>query len=58
MPMPDAATLKVVQALVEKAALVHAVNDAWFMLALIMAAALVMVPFVRHKGAPVALAAH
>lgn len=58
MPMPDPATLKIVQGMVEKAALVQAVNDAWIMLALVMAASLVLVPFVRHKGAPVALALH
>lgn len=58
MAIPDAATVQMVQGLIEKAALVHAVNDAWFMLALIMGASLVLVPFVRHKGVPVALAVH
>ncbi|WP_336962812.1 DHA2 family efflux MFS transporter permease subunit [Sphingobium aquiterrae] len=44
---PDAFTEEMVRPLVEKAALVHAINDAWQLIALLTAAAVVLVLFVR-----------
>ena len=41
----DAATQAILQPMVERAALVHAINDAWAMVALLTAAALLCVPF-------------
>ena len=44
----DAATIALLKPLVEKAALVHAINDAWALVAGLTIAALLCVPFARN----------
>ena len=48
---PDAFTTEMVRPLVEKVALVHAINDAWLLIGLLTAASLVFIPFVRRRSA-------
>ncbi|MDR3516891.1 MAG: DHA2 family efflux MFS transporter permease subunit [Azospirillaceae bacterium] len=48
----DADTRDMLQALIEKAALVQAINDAWLMIAILTVAALLCVPFARRSVVP------
>jgi MFS transporter, DHA2 family, multidrug resistance protein len=47
---PDDFTTEMVRPLVEKAALVHAINDAWLLIAVITAASLLVIPLVRRES--------
>lgn len=49
----DAATTAALTPLVEKLALVHAINEAWMMLALLTVLALCTAPFARRRSGPV-----
>lgn len=49
---PDEFTQEMVRPLVEKAALVDAINDAWLLLGLLIVAAVVLVALVRRDPAP------
>jgi DHA2 family multidrug resistance protein len=48
---PDAFTEEMVRPLVEQAALVHAINDAWLMIAIVAMAAMLLVAFVKRTQA-------
>jgi DHA2 family multidrug resistance protein len=48
---PDAFTEEMVRPLVEQAALVHAINDAWLMIAIVTMAAVLLVAFVKRTQA-------
>jgi MFS transporter, DHA2 family, multidrug resistance protein len=50
---PDDFTTEMVRPLVEKAALVHAINDAWLLIGLICAFAMLLVIFVKRSPAAV-----
>ena len=47
---PDDFTEEMVRPLVEKAALVHAINDAWMLIGILTAVALILVLFVRRAA--------
>ena len=47
----DAALIETVRPLVERAALVEAINEAWLMLAVLTAAALLALPLVKRRAA-------
>jgi len=47
---PDEFTTEMVRPLVEKAALVHAINDAWLLIGLLTIASLVVIPLVRRPA--------
>jgi DHA2 family multidrug resistance protein len=48
---PDEFTTEMVRPLVEKAALVHAINDAWLLVGVLTALSLAIIPFVRRPSA-------
>jgi DHA2 family multidrug resistance protein len=49
----DGPTQAIVQSLVEKAALVQAINEAWIMIAVLTIGALLCVPFAKRSPHPV-----
>ena len=49
----DGPTQAIVQSLVEKAALVQAINEAWIMIAVLTIGALLCVPFAKRSTHPV-----
>ena len=51
---PDDFTTEMVRPLVEKAALVHAINDAWLLIGVLTVASLVIIPLVRRPSGGVA----
>lgn len=54
---PTAAQMLLLKPLIERTSLVLAINDAWFVIAMLTACALVLIPFAR-SAAPIASAKH